>query len=230
MAKRTPETELSFKIDAFTPETLPLDVFAEYVTELVHILGEPKDINFVRLGRGSAKFIQKVKQHAIPSVRERIESVQHRKGPDEALSAYARVNSLLVRDNAVGTLSLGGAKLLDFPGRKEKPEPPIGPVTQPDFLDGQLIRVGGKDATVPVHLREEDGTIHYCTANMAMAMQLAPYLYRQSLRVHGTGHWYRHDDGRWVLELFRIDSFDTLEDKPLFECVFRRCESNIPTM
>jgi hypothetical protein len=219
MAKRTPENDLIFKIDAFTPDTLPFNVFAEYISSLVALLGDTHDIHFVRVGKGSAKLIQRVKQHAIKTVRERVESVKQRKGPEEALSAFSRVNALLVRDNAVATLSLGRDKLIEFPGRKNKPEPPLGPITQPDYLDGQLIRAGGKDATVPIQLRDEEGTIYYCTANVNIARELGPYLYRQSIRVYGTGYWYRHSDGQWILDFFRIDRFDALDDTPLSEAV-----------
>jgi hypothetical protein len=219
MANRAPENELIFKIDAFTPDTLPLDLFAEYIAGLVRLLGDPTNINFVRVGRGSAKLVQRVKTHAIPAVVERAASIRERKGLDEALTAFDNLNGLLVRDNAVGTLSLGGAKLIDFPGRKQKSEPPLGPITQPDYLDGQLIRAGGKDATVPIQLRDEEGTIYYCTANVNIARDLGPYLYRQSIRVYGTGYWYRHSDGQWVLDFFRIDRFDPLDDAPLTEAV-----------
>jgi hypothetical protein len=135
MAKRTTENDLVSKIDAFTPDTLPLNVFAEYITNLVALVGDAQDVNFVRVGKGSAKLVQRVKQHALEVVRERIESIKERKGPEEALNAFSRVNALLVRDNAVATLSLGRSRLIEFPGRKNKPEPPLGPVTQPD-LDG----------------------------------------------------------------------------------------------
>ncbi len=136
MAARTTDHDLIFKIDAFTPDTLPLNVFAEYIINLVALLGDAQDLNFVRVGKGSAKLIHRVKQRSIETVRERIESVKERKGPQEALSAFSRVNALLVRDNAVATLSLGRTKLIEFPGRNDKPEPPLGPVTQPDYLDG----------------------------------------------------------------------------------------------
>jgi hypothetical protein len=219
MAKRTPDNELSFKIDAFTPETLPLNIFVEYMTDLVALLGMPHEFNFVRVGKGSARLIQKVKHHAIPSIKQRIDLVKQRKGPDEALSAFGRMNRLLVRDNASGVLSMGRAKLIEFPGKKEQPEPPLGPVTQPDFLDGQLIRAGGKDATVPIQIRDEDGKIYYCTANVSIARDLGPYLYRQTVRVYGTGYWYRHTDGEWMLDFFRIDRFEPLDDSILNDAV-----------
>ena len=104
MANRAPENELIFKIDAFTPDTLPLDLFAEYIAGLVRLLGDPTNINFVRVGRGSAKLVQRVKTHAIPAVVERAASIRERKGLDEALTAFDNLNGLLVRDNAVGTL------------------------------------------------------------------------------------------------------------------------------
>jgi hypothetical protein len=216
---KTPQNELSFKIDAYTPDTLPLSVFAEYITELAGVLGDPHDVSFVRVGKGSVRLVQKVKQHAISAVKERIASLKSGAAQADVQAAFGKVNTLLRRDNAIGTLSMGGAKLIEFPGRKQKIEPPIGPVIQPDYIDGQLIRAGGKDDTVPIHIRDEDGIIHICTANITIATELGPHLYRGSIRVFGTGHWYRQADGEWTLDFFRIESFNALDDRPLSDVV-----------
>lgn len=91
-------------------------------------------------------------------------------------------------------------------------------VTQPDYLDGELIRVGGEDETVPVYLREE-GTIHKCTTNVQMARKLASYLYGPPIRVFGTASWIRHEATGWELQGFFVETFLPLEDKTLGEAL-----------
>ena len=86
--------------------------------------------------------------------------------------------------------------------------------------DGILIRIGGRDETVPAHLRDGD-TIHLCNATREMARRLARHLYGPPLRVHGNGRWERDADGCWVMKRFNITSFDILDDAPLAEVVRR---------
>ena len=39
-------TEYRFKIDAYTPQTMPLVRLAEYMAELAQLLGEPTAVHF----------------------------------------------------------------------------------------------------------------------------------------------------------------------------------------
>ena len=85
-------------------------------------------------------------------------------------------------------------------------------------FDGMLIRVGGKDDTVPVHLQAGD-KIHICNADRDMARRLAPHLYQGTLRVWGDGCWEREPSGHWRLIRFDIGKFELLDDSPISEIV-----------
>lgn len=92
-----------------------------------------------------------------------------------------------------------------------------GPVRQPDYLDGDVIHVGGP-ANHDVHLRDA-GTVYRCTASAQTAGRLALYLHKQPVRVFGTSSWIRHDTGGWELQRFFIEDFVPLENKPLREAL-----------
>ena len=67
---------------------------------------------------------------------------------------------------------------------------------------------------MPVHLH--DGDRYYkCTTTREIAKQLAPYLFAGGIRLHGTGKWNRSEDGDWVLDNFKINSFEALIDDGL---------------
>lgn len=91
-------------------------------------------------------------------------------------------------------------------------------IRQDGTIDGVLIRVGGKDEKVPVHL-DDHGTIHRCNATREVARLLAPHLYGEPLRVHGSGRWERQPPANWVLLQFDITHFEPLDDRPLTEVV-----------
>lgn len=206
--------------DSFTPETLPMERLAEYITALAKLLGEQENVHFRSIEAGSAVLVATVDPPAEPKVRERVFAVRDGVGPSDAQKAFSDLDGMLRKDNATGALSDGAAGLvIPFPGRN-RPEPLVyGPFRQDATIDGQLIRVGGKDETVPVHLR--DGAIIHtglvCTPETAR--RIAPNLYGPTLRVHGTGTWFRTGAGAWELRNFRISDFEVLDDAPLLEVV-----------
>ncbi len=169
---------------------------------------------------GSAVLVVTVDPSAEPTVRERVVAVRDGAGPSDAQKAFADLDGMLRKDHATGALSHGAAGVvIPFPGRN-RPEPLVyGPFRQDATIDGQLIRVGGKDETVPVHLR--DGAIIHtglvCTPETAR--RIAPHLYGPTLRVHGTGTWFRMGAGAGELRNFRINDFEVLDDAPLLEVV-----------
>lgn len=206
--------------DSFTPETLPMERLAEYVSALAKLLGEQGNVHFQGIESGSAVLVANIDRPAQLRVRERILAVRDGGGPSDARKAFADLDEMLRKDNATGTLSDGaGGVVIPFPGRN-RPEPLVyGPFREDGTIDGQLIRVGGRDETVPVHLR--DGTVIHtglvCTPEIAR--RIAPHLYGPTLRLHGTGTWVRTGAGVWELRNFRISDFEVLDDAPLLEIV-----------
>jgi len=206
--------------DSFTPETLPMDRLADYVAAFAKLLGEQGNVHFRSIEAGSAVLVATIDAPAEPKVRERMVAVHEGGGPRDARKAFADLDEMLRKDNATGALSdAAGAVVISFPGRN-RPEPLIyGPVRQDGTIDGQLIRVGGKDETVPVHLRD-GAIIHtglFCTPEIAR--RIAPHLYGPTLRVHGAGTWFRTGAGAWELRNFRITDFEVLDDAPLLTVV-----------
>ncbi len=95
-----------------------------------------------------------------------------------------------------------------------RPMQEMNPINQPDYVDGELIHVGGEDEPVSVHLREE-GTLHRCTTSVQMARKLESSLNGPPIRAFGTASWVRHEATGWELQRFFIEEFVPLEDKTL---------------
>ena len=211
------QREYRFVIDAYRPDTLPMARLAEYMGELARLLGTPDQVHFVRLEEGSAVLVQRVEPEAAPEVKERLHALQQDIPPDDAAKAFVALNRYLADDNATGILQEGGgADVIRFPGGEEPAPVTFGAFNQTGVLDGVLIRIGGRDDTVPAHLRDGE-TIHLCNATREMARRLAVHLYGPPLRVQGNGRWERDADGDWVMKRFNITSFDVLDDAPLGE-------------
>lgn len=202
--------ELKFKIDAYTPDTIPMDRLALYLYDLAVMLGERPSVHFARLEAGSAVPVVKVDWEAIPKVRTRANDVRNNEGPEEARKAKASIERRLIEDNASAELlEPSGARLLYFPGRKRIVEPEYGPLSQEGTLDGTPIVIGGEKDPVPVHLQDRN-LIHVCRASRVVAKELAPYLFSAPIRAHGIGRWFRDGTGTWTMRSFLIKGFTEL--------------------
>ncbi len=211
-------TRFRFVIDAFTPQTLPMARLAEYLEDLASLLGEKPNVHFLRVEEGTARAVYIVDSVAVPKVEYRLKRVKSESVEEpEVARAYRNLNDRLASDNAVGRIErASGAPILRFPGRDTDKVAEVGPITQRDELDGEIVSVGGETDRVHVHIRTRSG-VQNCTTKKPIAKDIARYLYGQTLRVHGKARWFRDSSGDWQLFGFVIDSFDPLKETPLSE-------------
>jgi hypothetical protein len=216
-ATRHGHGEFRFKIEAYTPETMPFPRLVEYLRELAILLGE-KDVHLVGIEEGSTVPVLHVAYESIPKVQVRAAAVGRGDAPRDPLIAYRRINEMLRQDNARAVFERRdrgkrGAKILEFPGKDEVQES-FATVKQFGTLDGRVIRVGGIGADIPIILQSEDKEIAGCYTNRQLAKELGKVLF-EPVRVVGVGTWCRNTEGVWGLVRFRIDSFERLDDVSL---------------
>lgn len=208
-------THYDFRIDVWKPETLPMARLAEYLAKLAILFGNKDYVHFSKVRKGSAIPEIYVNEPAVTKVNARLKLAGTPDAPEDICQANREINRMLRSDNAIATLRFkGGAKILEFPGRKT-PLAEEAVVHQFGELDGVVIRIGGKDKSVPLHLQGENAIYYTCNTSRDIARQLAPYLFGQTVRVAGRGKWRRTQDGVWELEEFDVKSFELLNDAGL---------------
>lgn len=218
-----------FRIDAWKPETLPMARLAEYLAKLSTMFGHKEHVHFLKVRKGSAIPEIAVDYEAAPKVEARLRLVGTPDAPQELERANQEVNRMLRVDNASATLKIKhGENVLVFPGKKTPLAEEVVVHEQGD-LDGVVIRVGGKDDSVPVWIEGEGKVIYKCWANRDMARQLAAYLFDRPVRVTGSGEWCRTPERRWELVDFKIKSFEILDVSPLEKVIndLRQIEGNL---
>jgi hypothetical protein len=210
--------EYTFRIDAFTPETIPMARLAEYLAELSKLVGHNQSTHFDRLEEGSARLVYKIDAVDAPQVEQRLARTGEPDAPKDLKKAFDALDYMLANDNAVGELrNPNGTVIIPFPGR-DRPNALSFPAFRQDgSIDGQVVRIGGKDATAHVILK--DGAVTYSNINLTrqMARQLRSYLYDQKVRLIGSGRWARSPEGVWKLLEFSVDRFEVLDDSSLTE-------------
>ena len=214
-ASRNDGTEYRFKIDAYSPETIPMGRLAQYMAELADLLGERTAVHFRGLTKGSTVLNAKIDREAAPKVRDRVFSVRAGDAPAEPMRAYNALNKLLRDDNAVGVLRDAAPRgiVVRFPGR-EIAEEKFASIRQQGSIDGIVTGIRGKDDTIHITINSEGQQISGCETNRLIAKQLGAKLF-EPVRLYGRGRWSRDADGVWSLINFKIDSFEALQDVPL---------------
>lgn len=204
-----------FKIEAFTPDTLPMARLAEYLTQLAEILGEPRSVHLVRIERGSTILVNEIDHDAVTTVHKRVSLVREGKGPKTAIDAVRRMNVYLAQDNARAFLQGDDDNddLLVFAGsgREESDSPTVN---QTGTVSGVVIRVGGVGSRVPVLLDSGGKQVTGCHAARQTAKELAQYLF-EPVKLYGDGQWSRGSDGSWDVDRFKIARFDPLDASAL---------------
>jgi hypothetical protein len=204
-----------FKIDAYTPDTMPMERLAQYMAELAILLGETNAVHFQRLTKGSTVLNAKIDREAAPKVADRIATVRAGNATGQPLNAYKAINKLLRDDNAIGVLRdvTPRGVVVRFPGR-EIAEEKFGSVRQQGSIDGIVTGIRGKDKTIHITLESEGQQVSGCETDRTIAKQLAAK-YLEPVRLFGRGNWNRDADGVWTLVKFKIENFEALQDVPL---------------
>jgi hypothetical protein len=104
-----------------------------------------------------------------------------------------------------------------FPGKNDAEEAVSG-ISQRGHLDGEVVRIGGLRDVVPVMLRREQEELSGCWAKRTVAKELARRLF-EPVRLYGTGRWNRNDEGKWKLDIFRVESFAPLREATLSQAL-----------
>lgn len=207
--------EFRLKIAAYTPDTMPMERLAKYLAELALMLGESASVQFVRLEGGSTSVVHRIAREAVPKIKDRTSAVRRGLGPRDSVRAYRKINKMLSDDNgsAVWGQEETDAEIIVFPGKDDAEEQVKG-ISQTGSLDGEVIRIGGTQKAVPITLKCEQEEISGCYASKAVAKLLGRRLF-EPVRLFGTGRWNRDDEGKWKIDLFRVESFKPLRDIPL---------------
>ncbi|MGE4064995.1 MAG: hypothetical protein AB7E79_16645 [Rhodospirillaceae bacterium] len=209
-----------FKINSYTPDTLPMGRLAEYMAELAKMLGETGSVHFVNVTEGSAKLRAKVDYEAIPKVEHRVQAVRRGTGPTDAQNASHRLNQMLAQDNTDGEFGEDeGATIIEFPGGKAKKDQDYGLVHQATVLEGIVRRVGGKqNDKASVILETPEGFETHCETTRETSRILAKFYDGPTLRLTGQGTWRRGEQG-WSLVRFVISGYEEIDQRSLLEVV-----------
>jgi hypothetical protein len=220
MAKNA-KKEIRFHIEGTTRDSLPMTRLVEYLSELAKLFGNKQHVHFLGVEPGSETCVVGVDQEYEEPVLTRIKNAELKRGPKDVVSAGRNLRAMLKKDEFWADFKReNGEVVASYPLVTEKKKETFGPFWQEGSLDGIIVRLGGIDETLPVHLNYE-GRTYICNASRSVVKELGPHIWGDPVRVHGRGKWYRNEQGVWEMEFFDIQSWDPLEQSTLSDAIAR---------
>lgn len=202
------------------PGVLSLQDFGELVKKFADLLGNTEKIHFRALRSGSARILAKVDADALGAVDVHLLSMKLLR---DSSSKIVRMEEYLQSRGWHGELrNQTGGVVLSF-ARAKPPKQPEEErlLQQPDTIVGRVIKIGGRDETVPMTLETSEGS--YIEVNVKgrdLAKRLALHLFGDEVRVNGLATWKRDAEGVWSCTAMVVDDFeepDTTSLSELFE-------------
>lgn len=198
------------------PNKLPLDRLALYLVELAKLMGEREHIHFDKVSVGSAALKVWAEESAAPDVAKRLKLAFNKgsNAPKEAVRALESINELLIQDGKKAELKdPAGAVIYPFPGGRKVPPMKDLLIDEDCSVSGQVIKIGGRDETIPVWLKDSDGTEYHCTIRgEQLAREIATHYLGDPIEVSGKGKWRRSADGKWILVDLAVKSWSPLQN------------------
>src|ERR1700759_5025086 len=98
------DKKLSFYIDAYSPETIPMAKLAQYMADFAALLGKEHAVHFDHLEGGSTKIVSRVEFEDEPKVRTLLTEIRNGTAPKELARLAKEIDDRLANDNAMGRI------------------------------------------------------------------------------------------------------------------------------
>ena len=202
----------SYELHVFgtRPKTLSLLDFSELAKRFADLLGSQNSVHFGALRAGSARLMVRVDDDAKLDVQVHLIDARTK---STSMPKVARIDDYLRSKGWHGEVrNHDGATVITFPGALNAVQPQEERVVhQMDSVVGRVIKIGGRDETVPMTLETADGSfVDVNIRGREMAKQLASHLFGAEIRVSGLATWKRDGDGEWSCCGILVDDFVVL--------------------
>jgi hypothetical protein len=201
-----------FTVPGYTPETMPLDRLIEYLEQLSVVLGEASELHLVGIEKSSVRPVLVMRHDVATRARARASEVRQGGGSARRRGAFDRIRHMVSEDGgAPASLKAPEGQILEFSKVDIGADQIVHAVRQPTTVQGELIRVGGRQENAQLLIQELSGNvIAGCTAPRSIASAMAPLLYKP-VSVSGVGRWHRSNVGKWEIESLHVQSFEELD-------------------
>ncbi len=199
-----------------TPRQLTLEALGELAKHFADLLGAEQHVRFAGLTKGSAVLKAQVLDSGLDAVKASLAALRL---AQESSSKASRLDDYLRRQGWNAELrNREGSIILNFAGGLAANDAgqEVRVVKQVTTLVGMVSKIGGRDETVPMTLHLDSGEyLDVTVKGRDKARQLGAHLFGEELRFTGMTTWRRDEDGSWSCITMLVESFETLDGRPL---------------
>ena len=206
-----------FKIERFTPQTMPFERLVEYYAELSKLV-RAEALHLVDIKQSSHSSVLRVADGHHDDVARDFTAIVAGTAPKTQRRAAQAINYMLYEDETSATLSTtGGAEIIAFPGMSAPAV--VRTKAQAEFM-GELYQISGGSNKAHARVRIETAAygVVFCRAPLTTAKALREFLF-EDIKVSGCGVWTRSESDGWSISEFEIDNFHSVRRETLREAV-----------
>ncbi len=213
-------TTYTFKIEDFTPKSMPFGRLVEYYREIKKLLGVADNLHLVDLlesSHGSAFAIDRNHEAALV---KRLMAINEGTAPKAAARAQSAINAMLREDGTSGAFfDCYNQNVITFPG-KRLDDSIVLRIRDAASFTGELYHIAGTKGDAKIRICTENYGVVFCTTTRDIAKALRDFLF-EDVKVSGRGTWTRSESGVWDIDEFSIADFAPIKRENLREAVDR---------
>jgi hypothetical protein len=211
----------TFKIEGFTPASMPFGRLLEYYQSLCDMLGSPSQLHLMAVVEGSHSTAIRIDDSYKPALAQRLQELVKGTAPTKAHKAREQIDQMLEQDNARATFSdPNGGNVIEFLGASRKLESSDLRVNGSASFVGELYHISRQKDKATLRVSTKDHGTVYCTSTIDIAKALTHYLF-DTVRVTGLCSWRMDENRRWFVDGLEVTSFDEPSSGSLRQVVQR---------
>lgn len=210
----------TFRIQKFTPETMPFGRLVEYYAEIKRMLGVADNLHLTDVFQSSHGSKFRVDFNHETALQKRIAELNAGTAPKPASRAQDTLNAMLKADStSADFIDNMGQNVIVFPGKGVDSQASIRMRDSATFV-GELYHIAGTKDDAKIRISTEAYGVVFCTTTRDIAKALRDFLF-EDIKVSGRGTWTRDELGKWDIDDFAITDFAPVKRESLRESIDR---------
>ena len=210
----------TFKIDDFTPESMPFGRLVEYYAEIKKMLGVAENLHLVGVFESSHGSAFAIDRNFETQLVKRLIAINEGTAPKTAIRAQSTINSMLREDGTSGAFfDKQNHNVVQFPGNRSD-DAAVYRTRDAASFSGELYHISGSKDDVKARVSTDAYGVVFCTTTREIGRALRDFLF-EDVKVSGRGTWSRSAHGQWDIDDFTITDFTPVASGGLRESVDR---------
>jgi transposase-like protein len=185
----------TFKIDDFTPESMPFGRLVEYYAEIKKMLGVADNLHLVGVFKSSHGSAFAIDRNFETQLVKRLIAINEGTAPKTAIRAQSTINSMLREDGTSGAFfDKQNHNVVQFPGKRSD-DSAVYRTRDAASFTGELYHISGSKDDVKARVNTDAYGVVFCTTTREIGRMLRDFLF-EDVKVSGRGTWSRSPHGK----------------------------------